>query len=231
MADKKAYGLIFALIAVVTVGIAVAYFSSSNSTGNVSNVAVAQDMPDEMAESVNIDVTAALQERILGNPSAPVKISEHSSFTCGHCGKFHQDVFVKLKEEFIDTGKAYLVFSDFPLNGPALHASMVARCLPQDKFFNFVDMLFERQEDWAYDAGYLTFLKQKAVQNGLTPAEFQACLKNQELRAGILNRMQAAQAQWQVRATPSFVINNKTLIGGALPFEEFAKKINEAANN
>ena len=80
----------------------------------------------------SIDMEKALSERVLGNPGAPIKISEHSSFSCGHCGNFHQNVFSEFKANWIDTGKAYLVFSDFPLNAPALHASLVGRCITND---------------------------------------------------------------------------------------------------
>jgi protein-disulfide isomerase len=179
----------------------------------------------DVAEDATIDVNEALSDRILGNPSAPVKISEHASFTCGHCGEFHKTTFDALKTEFIDTGKAYLVFSDFPLNAPAVHASMVARCLPTDKYFDFVSMLFKTQEDWAYDANYLDYLKTKSGEAGLSEAKFQACINSTELQEGIVNRMKGVQAQWNISSTPSFVINNRTTISGAYPIDEFRKMI------
>lgn len=177
------------------------------------------------AATVTIDVNAALSDRTLGDTSAPVKISEHASFTCGHCGDFHRETFAKLKKEYIDTGKAYLVFSDFPLNAPAVQASMVARCLPQEKYFDFVSLLFEKQQDWAYNPNYLDYLKVEAGKAGLDEAHFQACIQNTELQEGIVNRMKGVQAQWNINSTPSFVINNRNTVSGAIPFEEFKKLI------
>lgn len=175
----------------------------------------------------SVDVNAALSDRILGNPSAPVKISEHASLTCSHCGHFHRDTFDKLKQSYVDTGKAYLVYSDFPLGEPALKASMVARCLPQERYFDFIHMLFQTQDEWAFTEKYLDILKTKAGENGLTPEAFDACINNAEIKAGIENRMKAVAEQWKINSTPSFVINNKITISGAESYENFAKIIDE----
>ncbi len=182
-------------------------------------------VPDNLS---GIDVEAALQDRIIGDINAPIKISEHSSFTCGHCGNFHRRSFKAIKEQLIDTGKAYIVFSDFPLNAPALHASMIARCLPHDKYFDFVEMLFEDQEMWAYEADYIKFLQFKASEYGLDTKGIKACLNSDALRDGILAGMSAARTQWNINSTPSFVVNNKTTLSGALSPEVFIQKVNEA---
>lgn len=178
-----------------------------------------------------LDSAAASEARILGDASAPIRITEHSSFTCGHCGKFHKESFKDVKTQLVDTGKAYIVFSDFPLNAPALHASMVARCIPdQTRYFDFVQMLFEDQENWAYERNYLEILKNKSEEYGLSDQCFKACLENEELQQSIVAGAKAAQAQFNVSSTPSFVVNNKTLISGAVPTAEFITKVNEAVS-
>jgi protein-disulfide isomerase len=179
------------------------------------------------APVASIDVAAALSDRVLGNTSAPLKIVEHASLTCSHCGEFHKTTFDQVKANFIDTGKAYIVFSDFPLNEPAVKATMVARCLPQDKYFDFTHMLFLKQEEWAYDDNYLAWLKTAAGEQGLSPEQFDACVASTELEEGIKSRMQSVQDQWHITATPSFVLNNKTTLSGALPYDAFEKALNE----
>lgn len=187
--------------------------------------------PTEAGEKITeIDTAKALGLRILGDPNAPVKVAEFASLTCGHCAHFHEKTFKPFKEAWIDTGKAYLVFSDFPLNAPALQATMIARCLPQENYFPFIQMLFETQKEWAYDVGYINYLKAKAMENGLSEEGVANCLQNEELQNGILDRVRAAQEQWEVSSTPSFVINNQTLISGALPYDEFQAKIEAAIN-
>lgn len=177
-----------------------------------------------------IDVESAKRDRILGNPSAPIKISEHASLTCSHCGHFHKTTFAEFKKNYIDTGKAYLVFTDFPLNAPALHASMVARCVPEEKYFDIIHDLFEHQEDWAFETGYMDYLKGKAQEYGLSEERFKACIQSKELQDAIVGKRDAAQKMWGISSTPSFVVNNKVVIGGALPYADFDQKIQEAVS-
>lgn len=178
--------------------------------------------------SADFDLAFAKRERILGDRSAPIKISEHSSFTCGHCGTFHKEIFAQFKAEYIDTGKAYLVFSDFPLNAPALHASKVGRCVSDEGYFGFVDKLFQEQADWAYDAKYLDYLKNTAAEFGVDENLFETCVQSKELQEAMLDRMRAVQAQWEVSSTPSFVINNQKTITGAKTYEDFDEAIQAA---
>lgn len=183
---------------------------------------------DPVAE---IDVAAALSQRILGDAGAPIKISEHSSFTCGHCGNFHEGTFNEFKASHIDTGKAYLVFSDFPLNAPALHASTVARCVPEEQYFRFVQHLFVNQNEWAYESDYLDYLQEHAERYGLPQDLFEQCLNNEEIQQGILSMVQAAQEAYDISSTPSFVVNNKTVIKGAMTHDRFVQAIEEAVNS
>lgn len=225
---KKLHPAILAgAIVLLLIILGVAQYKALPPAPSQDNAATTETPADQAAnaQAVTIDVNAALSDRILGNAYAPLKISEHASFTCGHCGAFHRETFDQVKTDYIDTGKAYLVFSDFPLNQAALHASMVSRCLPADKYFDFVHMLFTEQEKWAYDSNYKEFLKARAGENGLDEAHFNACLENKELQDGITNRMKGVQQQWNITSTPSFVLNNKNTISGALPYVEFKKHL------
>lgn len=172
----------------------------------------------------------ALEPRVLGNPDAPVTIREHSSLTCGHCGQFHATSFKQIKTEYIDTGKVKIIYDDFPLNGPALHASMIARCVPRDKYFDYLALLFEKQEDWAYNAGYVAFLKQSSQLAGLSAAGFDACINNEELRQGLLDNVRESQQRSNVRSTPSFVFEDGSVMTGAQPFGAFKTAIDSRLN-
>ena len=162
----------------------IAEIESAISTENTPAIKTASDLPL---------LANMKRERILGDRSAPIKISEHSSLTCGHCGNFHKTTFDQFKAKYIDTGRAYFVFSDFPLNAPALHGSMLARCIDERLYFEFVDMLFEKQEEWAYDVSYLNKLRGYAQNYGLNEENFEACIQNQDLQDAILKRLQGNQ--------------------------------------
>jgi protein-disulfide isomerase len=242
--DKKSGGVFIIVIAVLLVVLAGAYFFAMKpQTPVVDETAITEEatpVTDETAiketapanpielTAVGIDLNTVLKERILGNPSAPTKIAEFASFSCSHCGDFHRQVFDQVKTAYIDSGKAYLVFSDFPLNAPALHASMIARCLPEDRFFDFAHMLFTEQEAWVQSGDYLSFFKGKAIEQGMTEDQFKACLQSKEIQQGIVDRMKAAQAQWNISSTPTFIVNNTHTIPGAISFEAFATEVEKA---
>ncbi len=55
-------------------------------------------------------------DRILGAADAPITIIEYSSLTCPHCAKFHTDTLPQVKEHWIATGKARIVYRHFPFD-------------------------------------------------------------------------------------------------------------------
>ena len=175
--------------------------------------------------AVAIDVDAALSERGVGNSDAPVVIKEFASLTCGHCGDFHRDVYKELKETYIDTGEVYLIMIDFPLNGPAVHGSMVARCLPEARYEGFMQLLFENQDKWAYDTNYLNYLRQNAALAGLGSEAFDACVNNNELRDGVMEARAQAQETYAINSTPSFVVNENPAFSGTRDFAYFKEII------
>lgn len=191
-------------------------------TGPENADAAAEPESAPVEEMVDSELLRLAAPRILGNPDAPLKIEEFSSLTCSHCGDFHRTTFKKLKEEYIDTGKAYVVFSDFPLNAPAIFASMAARCVADDeRYFSFIQLLFETQEDWSYKPTYMTNLKQNAMLAGLSEDAFTKCMENTDLQMTLLQARQDAAKKYGLQATPSFVLNGEKVLSGAQPYEKF----------
>ena len=90
----------------------------------------------------------ALPERQLGKDDAKVTIVEYASMTCPHCAHFHETTLPELKTKYIDTGKARLIFREFPFDPRAEAGFMLARCAG-DNYFPMVDVLFKQQQNWA----------------------------------------------------------------------------------
>lgn len=167
-----------------------------------------------------------LADRVLGDENAPVTIIEYASMTCGHCGHFHNEVLPKIKEAYVETGKVKIIFRDFPLNAPAVKAAMMARCAPEDKYFQLVEVIFANQARWTTAENPVQSVAQLGKLAGMSEADIQACMGNQALEDGLLKNMQIGQSKWQVQSTPSFIFNNGEMrISGAMPFEEFQKTI------
>jgi protein-disulfide isomerase len=160
-----------------------------------------------------------LSEKTLGSPTAAVTMIEYSSLSCSHCADFDVVTFPLIKSTYIDTGRVKFVYRDFPLNDPALAASMVARC-SGDRFFTTIDTLFRAQASWAYSASYTSAIKGVVAGLDITSDDVDACLAVTDLRVGILAAETGAQ-QYGINAVPTFLINNRTVLG-ALSFAEFA---------
>lgn len=161
----------------------------------------------------------------LGDPNAPVKIKEFASLSCSHCAEFHMGTLPEVKKELIDTGKVYFEFISFPLNASAMDGTLIAMCLPEERFNQFISFLFEQQSKWAFDSNYRHILKQNAKLLGASEEKLDECLADEKLKQGIVARMQEAQEKYKIESTPSFLINESEVFTGALPYSEFKKKI------
>jgi protein-disulfide isomerase len=171
-------------------------------------------------------ITHVKAPRYLGRADAPIQIIEFFSMTCSHCASFHNKTFPEIKERLIDTGMVRFEMRAFPLDGLALRAHAMARTLSAEKYYPMVGMLLQKQENWASAQDPIDALKKLGRLAGMSSAEFDATMRNRPLLESIVEMRQAALQDWDIKATPSFVINNDTVISGSLSYDEFAAKIN-----
>jgi protein-disulfide isomerase len=167
-------------------------------------------------------------DRILGNPDAPITIVEYASLTCPHCAHFTNEVLPELKKKWIDTGKAKLILRDYPLDEPALRAAMIARCAPPDRFYAYTDMFFGAQDKWVTARDYRDALARLVKLGGMSREEFDNCLKNTALENKIVEGRLVASKELDVNSTPTFFING-TKFTGAPTVEEFDKALSGMA--
>lgn len=183
---------------------------------------------EAMAQSAaDVSKPVSLPDMALGPNDAAVTITEYASMTCPHCAAFNEQVFPKIKKEYIDTGKVRYIFREFPLDIKAAAGSMLSRCIAKDdapKYFAVTDMLFRQQNDWVVKNTTET-LTRIGKQAGLTQQQVEACLKDQALLDKIAADQKYASDVLKVDSTPTFFINGEK-IKGETSFEDFAKKIN-----
>lgn len=185
-------------------------------------------IPEALAQgAADVAKPVSLPDMALGPKDAAVTITEYASMTCPHCAAFNEQVFPKIKSEYIDTGKVRYIFREFPLDIKAAAGSMLSRCIAKDdapKYFAVTDMLFRQQSDWVMKNTTET-LTRIGKQAGLTQQQVEACLKDQALLDKIAADQKYASDVLKVDSTPTFFINGEKIKGEA-SFEEFAKKIN-----
>ena len=173
-----------------------------------------------------LDITE--KDFVIGNEDAKITIIEYASLSCSHCADFHVNTLETLKKEYIDTGKVRMVFRDYPFNYPALLGSMVLRCIPENYRYDYMNALFKLQPDWVNTKNKKTIQElYKIMQSGgMTKDEYDTCIYNTELENEILKGVVEAQNQFNIKSTPSFIINGK-LIEGNKSIKEFRQIIDK----
>jgi protein-disulfide isomerase len=203
--------LLFAIVGIAVIGILIAaYFvfyggsaGDSASAGGTSNV----------------QVTAS--DRTLGSRKASVTMIEYAAPQCPHCAHFDMEQFPQFKRNYIDTGKIYYVFRVFPLSQVDYAVESMARCLPTDNYFQFIDLMFRNQPKWDPDGYDIPDVKAALVQMGrmagMSADEVDRCISNQSEQQRIAQVAQEAQTKYNVSGTPTFVVNGQ--IHG--PFQDY----------
>jgi protein-disulfide isomerase len=121
-------------------------------------------------------------------------------------------VLPEIKKTYIDTGKARLIFREFPLDQRAMAVFMLTRCVPEDKYFATVDMVFRQQKSWTSNSPKAPLLKIMQMA-GMSEAEFDACLKREDLAKAIFETRETANKQFGVKGTPTFFVNGVLVDG------------------
>ncbi|HEX4113664.1 MAG TPA: DsbA family protein [Stellaceae bacterium] len=175
--------------------------------------------------------TVTAQDHVLGKAAAPVAIIEYASLTCPHCAAFEKEAYPALKKDWIDPGKAKLIYRDFPLDRYALLASAIARCAPPDRYFAFVQSFFDSQENWVTAADPLAALKGIARLGGMNAASVDKCLADTKLQEAIVGTETQAKDDYGVNSTPTFFIigaNGTTKLIGEQPYADVNRALTNA---
>ncbi|MGO9132564.1 MAG: DsbA family protein [Methylovirgula sp.] len=174
----------------------------------------------EEATTIPMDELMAkesLPDIVQGKADAPITIIEYASMTCSHCAAFHKETWPVLQKNYIDTGKVRFILREFPLDPLATAGFMLARCIGDDKRNLMVDLLFDKQNDWAFTQKPLENLAGLAKQAGMSQETFNACINNQGLYDQIKAVRDRAEQKFGVAATPTFFVNGKKVAGEMSP--------------
>lgn len=164
---------------------------------------------------------------IFGKKDAPVTIVEYASLSCTHCAYFHNNVFNKIKEKFIDTGKVFLIFRNFPLDQTSFKAAIASKCIKDSKSTKkFIKLLFKNQESWYTKKNFEDIIANMALISGTNRKDFKKCISNKSLEDHVLEIRKEAAITLEVKATPTFFINEE-MYRGSKSFKEMEKIINK----
>ena len=168
-----------------------------------------------------------LPEIVIGDPDAPVRLTEYASMTCPHCRTFHRDVLPEIKARYLDTGRASYALREFPFDPRAMAAFMLARCAPERHYHATIDLLFEQQDEWSRAENAVGALWDAVRIAGFSREEFEACLNDGELQRKITAIQARGQNKFGVNAVPAMFVDGERL-EGPLTVDAVAAAIEDA---
>ena len=209
--NKK--GLMLAVVVVAIIAGIAAFFSSS--------------------ETVNLDmgrthgtISTAMGSPILGDPSAQITIVEFGDYQCHQCYNWFHNTKPAISSNYIETGKANLVFVDLAfLGGDSPIAAQASYCAEdQAMYWQYHDLLYNSQAS-EIDGGWADSerLKAFAFNLGLDMELFESCLDSEKYSKRVQYNIQQARENG-IRGTPGFFIvgpDGQQKISGAQPFSVF----------
>src|ERR1041384_3376347 len=135
--------------------------------------------PRTTQDTTSVTGDLMVAQRTKGDSSAPITIYEFSDFQCPFCRKFWENTLPVIEHEYIATGKARLIFINFPIpqlhpNAPAAHhfAMCAAR---QNRFWRVHDLLFRYQKEWEKLGDPSTYFRGLADSAALDRGALKAC--------------------------------------------------------
>jgi protein-disulfide isomerase len=162
-----------------------------------------------------------LPEMAQGKDTAPVTIVQYVSMTCPHCRHFHEVTYPVLKREFIDTGKVRYILREFPIGKQSGNATIALRCAKPEKYFELYGKFMIQQPAWVSQEVRLEPIYAVAKQVGVTPAEWDACLKNQALISALTSIKDRGRTLGII-GTPNFFVNGR-LVKSELSIDDIRK--------
>lgn len=220
-------------IAIIVAGVLIAgtvWLTQDSSTNNVRNVdpdaslaeILEQTKDDRVALMSNIEME---EWPYLGDEDAPIVMVEYSDFACPYCGVFEGEALPLIKEEYIDAGIVRFIYKDFAVVGGDRAAEAAHCAAEQDSYWDYHDLLFERQDtdrnNWDDAQVHLDY----ALQLGLDADSLVECFEDRRYRDKVRNSTMEAQGLG-ASGTPHFFINGFP-ISGAQSFNVFEMVIEE----
>jgi protein-disulfide isomerase len=194
---------------------------------------IAASICSSSSETVNLDmershgtISTAMGSPILGDPSASITIVEFGDYQCHQCYNWFHNTKPAIMEDYIETGKANLVFVDMAFLGrDSPKAAQASYCAEdQEMYWEYHDMLYNLQES-KIDGGWANSerLKAIALSLGLDMELFESCLDSGKYSKRVQYNTQQARDHG-VRGTPGFFIvgpDGEQQLRGAQPFSVF----------
>lgn len=154
----------------------------------------------------------------LGPADAKVTVIEYASLACHVCLDFHKEVWPKLKQNYVDTGKIRFVFREFPTGNAQIATAehLLARCMSTtpEQYFRVVDVFFEQQPA-VFQAAQSGQIREKLLEiartGGLSEERFGQCIADPDQIARLNTVATEGSRAFRIEGTPTIIINGEVV--------------------
>ena len=224
--SKRNLWIIIGAAVVIAVIAAGGLVWASQRSGNADKGANATDVEAGKLKDVKMvqDFFAGMPQEgyTLGDPNAPVTITEFGDLRCPVCKTFALETENQMIGTFVKSGKAKFQFRVWPILGT--DSVNAARCAAaaqkQNMLFQYQDLWYHNQQDEMTDYATPEFCDGIAKALGLDLAQFQKDREDEAIWAPEVQDVQVIAAQENFGGTPSFIIegpNGRKVLTGSLP--------------
>jgi protein-disulfide isomerase len=227
--NLRGFYILFAIVAVIGIG-AVGYSVGSKALSSaamepVDLAGVGDDM--RLLMEMAVPVTK-------GEESAPVTILVFGDFYCNHCAAFSLRERPRVESEYVETGKARLVFYDYVLDprpeAGTFLAARAARCAgDQGRYWEYHDRLYRSQLTWGQESDKLGIFREYGEALGLNGDEFRGCLNSDRHAQEVSANRELAHALG-LEGTPAILVGREGGMNRRLPnysFETIQEAVEE----
>lgn len=167
----------------------------------------------------------------LGNPDAPIKLTEFLSYTCPHCAHFHRESDAALRVTLVPKGKIQVTVTNLLRNPIDLTVAMLTSCGDPKRFWVRHNAFMGTQDTWLAKAQTMTAEQEarwtrgemtdrmraiasdlgfysRVQQWGLDRAQADRCLSDKAM-LDKLRQQQVSAQNLGIDGTPTFVLNGK----------------------
>lgn len=167
---------------------------------------------------------------VIGNPAAPIRLTEYLSFSCPHCAEFARASEPVLIGQMVRSGKVRIEYRPLIADSVALGATIVAQCAAPARYAEAARAIFTRQDVWVplaanfFNREARRFAAEKPIERvriaaqsaglydiaretGLSDARLAACFADGRGVARLVAN--ADQALKVAKVTPTFTIDGR----------------------
>lgn len=183
------------------------------------------------AKAVDISKVSTNGNPYYGNQNAPITIAYWFDYQCPFCKRNEEEALPQIVKEYVDTGKAKIVFKDFEfLGADSQTLGQTGRAVWEvapDKFYAWHKAVYDNSG--TENTGWATAEKIRSItEDVLGSMDTDKVLALVKTKGAVYQKAMDADkvegSQMGINGTPGTIIG-KQLISGAVPYEQFKAAI------